>query len=149
MTVMPGAVPGAVPLPENAWAGQGAVLLDIGGDVGALVVEMPAAMVGLEVEIRPLQEVHAHDHRRQPGLPDVHDVHGGHAVPGVPGVHGHGHLAHVAVVARPVDDGRLPSLVFADLEAGRYELFQKDCPDAVALRVEVIGGAVTSGSWPA
>ena len=27
--------------PENAWAGQGAVLLDIGGDVGALVVAMP------------------------------------------------------------------------------------------------------------
>jgi hypothetical protein len=29
--------------PENAWAGQGAVLLDIGGDVGALVIGAPAA----------------------------------------------------------------------------------------------------------
>ena len=27
---------------ENPYAGQGAVLLDIGGDIGALVVEMPA-----------------------------------------------------------------------------------------------------------
>ena len=29
---------------ENAHAGQGMVLLDIGGDVGALVVRMPAAL---------------------------------------------------------------------------------------------------------
>jgi hypothetical protein len=29
---------------ENPWAGQGSVLLDIGGDVGALVVEMPSTM---------------------------------------------------------------------------------------------------------
>src|SRR3954470_12572930 len=36
---------------ENAWAGQGAVLLDIGGDVGALVVTMPASTIGEEVEI--------------------------------------------------------------------------------------------------
>jgi hypothetical protein len=117
--------------PENAWAGQGAVLLDIGGDVGALVVEMPASTVGLEVEIRPLgeQPVHAH----APGA--------GHA-------HGGVHLAHVAVVARPVGDGHLPSLVFADLQAGGYELFEKGRPDAVALTVEVAGGEVTSAAWP-
>ena len=35
---------------ENPFAGQGAVLLDIGGDVGALVVTTPAEMVGVEVE---------------------------------------------------------------------------------------------------
>jgi len=117
---------------ENAWAGQGAVLLDIGGDVGALVVEMPGAKIGLEVEIRPWdgQAVHAHDHLGH---------HGGH---------GCEHLPHVAVVARPVGGEQLPSLVFPDLEAGRYELFEKGCPDAVALWVEVTGGTVTSVSWP-
>ena len=31
---------------ENPFAGQGSVLLDIGGDVGALVVAMPAGMDG-------------------------------------------------------------------------------------------------------
>ena len=31
---------------ENPFAGQGSVLLDIGGDVGALVVVMPAEMDG-------------------------------------------------------------------------------------------------------
>ena len=118
---------------ENAWAGQGAVLLDIGGDVGALVVTMPASLVGLEVEIQPLDgphvRAHAHDH--------AHD----------PGEHEHTHLAHVAVVARPVGDGRLPSLVFPELEAGRYQLFEKGCPEAVALQVEIAGGAVTTVEW--
>ena len=42
----------------------------------------------------------------------------------------------------------MPSLVFGELEAGRYELFEKGCPDHVALRVDVTGGEVTSTSWP-
>jgi hypothetical protein len=50
--------PGAVL--ENPYAGQGAVVLDIGGDVGALVVTMPASMLGTEVEIRPLGHGHGH-----------------------------------------------------------------------------------------
>jgi hypothetical protein len=120
----------AVAEPENAWAGQGAVLLDIGGDIGALVVAMPESTVGLEVEIRPLDGQHVHGHVHQ------------HA-------HDHAHLAHVAVVARPVADGNLPSLVFPELGSGRYELFEKGRPDAVALETEVVGGAVTSADWPA
>ena len=59
-------------MPEDtSHAGQGAVLLNIGGDVGALVVTMPAAMEGIEVEIRPVGAADAapdaaHDH--------IHDV---------------------------------------------------------------------------
>jgi hypothetical protein len=126
----------AVAEPENAWAGQGPVLLDIGGDIGALVVAMPESTVGLEVEIRPLdgQHVHGHGHHHD------HDHPHGNA---------HEHLAHVAVVARPVADGSLPSLVYPELGSGRYELFEKGRPDAVALEVEVVGGAVTSADWPA
>jgi len=128
---------------ENAWAGQGAVLLDIGGDVGALVVGMPTSTVGLEVEIRPLdgQQVraHAHDHDHD----DQHE----HAH-GRDHQHRHEHLAHVAVVARPAGEERVPSLVFGELLAGRYELFEKGRPDAVALRVDVAGGAVTMSDWP-
>jgi hypothetical protein len=45
---------------DNSHAGQGPVLLDIGGDVGALVVEMPAALVGTEIEIRPIGTSHSH-----------------------------------------------------------------------------------------
>lgn len=106
---------------HNARAGRGAAVLDIGGDVGALVVTMPAATLGREVEIRPLDR---------------------------PSEHGHGHLAHVAVVSRPVVGGRVPSLVFGDLVAGRYELFEKGCPAAVALRATVVGGEVTVATWP-
>ena len=112
---------------ENGWAGQGAVLLDIGGEVGALVVAMPASTVGLEVEIRPLDVPPGHVHRHE---------------------HEHEHLAHVAVVARPTADGHLPSLVFPDLRAGGYELFEKGSPGSVALRVEVEGGTVTAADWP-
>jgi hypothetical protein len=68
----------AVAEPENAWAGQGAVLLDIGGDIGALVVAMPSSTVGLEVEIRPLGGQvggPAHDHGHDHG----HDHHHEHA----------------------------------------------------------------------
>jgi hypothetical protein len=112
---------------ENPYADGGAVVLDIGGDVGALAVTMPASTVGLEVEIRPFDD--------QSGRAHAHD-------------HGHTHLAHVAVVARPVQNGRVPSLVFGELASGRYELFEKGCPRDVALRVEVTGGAVTTADWP-
>ena len=33
---------------ENPFAGQGPVLLDIGGEVGALIVAMPAETLGLD-----------------------------------------------------------------------------------------------------
>jgi hypothetical protein len=109
---------------ENPHAGQGMVLLDIGGDVGALVVTMPASMVGEEVEIRP-----------EGAAPRDHG-------------HGHSHHPHVAVHERPAPDGtRIPSLVFAELTTGRYELYVKGTPH-VALRVEVAGGAVTTAAWP-
>jgi hypothetical protein len=117
---------------ENPFAGQGAVLLDIGDDVGALVVTMPGEMVDSEVEIRPVGVAHSHPHG------DHHHDHGDH----------HGHLAHVAVVERPVAGGTVPSLVFGELEAGRYDLFEKGQPDDVVLTVEVDGGQVTAAAWP-
>ena len=118
---------------ENPHAGQGSVLLDIGGDVGALVVSMPPAMVGVEIEIARIggaapERDHAHEHGH------------GHG-------HGHGHRPHVAVVDRPVTDGHEPSLVFPDLVEGSYELFDKG-QDTVLLTAEIIGGQVTFLEWP-
>jgi hypothetical protein len=84
---------------ENPWAGQGAVLLDIGGDVGALVVTMPSRMVGEEVEVVT-----------------------GHEAPGHP-------RPHVAVVDRPVAGGTVPSLVFPELREGSYALVPKGTDD--------------------
>jgi hypothetical protein len=105
---------------ENPWAGQGSVMLDIGGDVGALVVDMPVAMTGVEIEIRPV------------GAP-----------PGGTGVH----HPHVAVVDRPVGTGVLPSLVYPDLLEGSYELYEKGTGH-VELTALVLGGVVTEASWP-
>lgn len=108
---------------ENPYAGQGSVLLDIGDDVGAVVVVMPADLEGVEVEIRP-EGSHQHSH----------------------GQHRH-HHPHVAVVNRPVAGGRLPSLVFGEVKQGRYGLCLKES-DEVALEVDVVGGEVTSATWP-
>ena len=117
---------------ENPYAGQGAVLLDIGGDVGAVVVEVPDDMEGVEVEIRPAGAPggghhHAHDHAHGQG--------------------GHAHHPHVAVVRRPVADGRVASLVYGEVVEGSYVLVVKDTDD-VQLRVEVRGGEVSQTSWP-
>jgi hypothetical protein len=116
---------------ENPFAGQGSVLLDIGGDVGALVVTMPAAMVDLEIEIRPVSgHLHGHEHV---GRGHEHE--------------GHRHHPHVAVVERPVVGAVVPSLVFPELLEGRYELYVKETDD-VQLTVEVRGGEVTTSDWP-
>lgn len=103
---------------ENPYAGQGSVLLDIGGDVGALVVVAPDSMLGHEVEIAPAGEAFDRVHR-----------------------------PHVAVVRRPVADGEIASLVFPDLTSGRYALAPKGTTD-VRLEVEVRGGEVTAAEWP-
>lgn len=131
------------PQVENPFAGQGSVLLDIGGDVGALVVTMPAAMVDVEVEIRPagaavraVSHGHGHDHGHDHGDGHGHDHAGG------------GHHPHVAVVPRPVKGGVVPSLVFPELVEGRYELYVKETDD-VELTVTITGGQVTSADWPA
>ena len=105
---------------DNSHAGQGAVLLDIGDDIGALIVTMPAQLIGHEVEIRPYD----------------HD--------------GVAHLPHVAVVNRPRDGRHGPpvaSAVFGELEAGDYDLYLR--PNGpVELSTHVDGGAVAFANWP-
>ncbi len=112
---------------ENPYAGQGPVLLDIGGDIGALVVTMPAQMDGVEVEIRP-----ADDH----GTELTGPRHGGHR-----------HHPHVAVVPRPTGDGVRHSLVYAEVGAGRYRLHPLP-GGRCELEVDVFGGMVTEAVWP-
>ena len=122
--------------PENPHAGFGSVILDIGGDVGALVVTMPEAWVGQEVEIASLDGHHVdHSHDGHPDDGHSHDD-------------GGGHRPHVAVVRRPVSEGELvPSLVFPALTSGRYQLFPKGGDQAV-MEASVEGGAVTEEVWP-
>ncbi|MBV9823914.1 MAG: hypothetical protein JO144_16920 [Actinobacteria bacterium] len=106
---------------DNSHAGQGPVVLDIGGDIGALVVSMPAALSGAEVEARPV----------------AGEALGSYA----------DHLPHVAVLARPGSPVRHVA-VFAELRAGEYELHLR--PDhPVRLTAVVRGGEVSTAAWPA
>jgi hypothetical protein len=112
----------ATHLEDNTHAGQGAVLLDIGGTVGALVVTMPPDLLGSEIEIRPVgADVAAHHHH-----------------------------PHVGVVARPRDGRRgesVASAVFGELEEGEYELYVRPA-GPVLLVAAVTGGTVRFASWP-
>ena len=80
---------------NNSHAGQGAVVLDIGGDIGALIVTMPAEMEGVEIEVCPA------------------------------GNRPTGHVPHVAVVGRPSGGGIVYSAVFPELTSGRYDLNER------------------------
>jgi hypothetical protein len=119
----------AANLAENPYAGQGSVLLDIGGDVGAVILHLPAAWEGAEVEYRRLGEPDAHHHEHLHDHDQDHD-HG----------HGHGHRPHVAVVGRPAGDRIAYSAVFPELVAGPYVL---SLPDGSEIDVDVEGGVVT------
>ena len=153
---------------DNSHAGQGAVLLNIGGDVGALVVTMPAPMEGIEVEIRPVGAADGHPprptttHARRTNArrqtteqtrpcarprprprtttttTHTHDD------------HSHDHASpwpHVAVVARPAPAGIVHSLVYSELQEGSYELYVRP-HGPVELTVDVAGGYVTEAVWP-
>lgn len=129
--------------PENPHAGRGgAVMLDIGGDIGAVVVTMPAALVGQEVDILAEGEDVAagldHGHAAE----DHADVGHGHG-------HGHGHRPHVAVVRRAVPGmaEEIPSLVYPEVREGRHRLLMKGT-DVVIMEVDVVGGQVTTATWP-
>lgn len=122
---------------ENPFAGQGPVLLDIGGDIGALVVAMPAETEGLEVEIRPAGPEHPHDqpHTHTHDEPHTHD-------------HDAAHHPHVGVVGRPGTDGPAYSLVYPEVREGSYALVPIP-GDTVVMTAQVAGGVVTYASWPA
>ena len=106
----------AANLAENPYAGQGSVLLDIGGDVGAVVLHLPAAFEGAEVAYRREGEPLAAHHHAHPHDHDPHD---------------HPHAPHVAVVGRPAGDRLAFTAVFPELVSGRYVLTLPDaasCP---------------------
>jgi len=132
-------------------AGRGAVVLDIGGDVGALVIGTPAELDGAEIEICPVG--------RRAGRPDegagwwagewrgVHDAGHQHGHQhDHPHAHAHGPAwPHVGVLPRPGGAGW--AAVFPGLREGRYELWLR--PDgATTIVATVRGGQVTALEWP-
>ncbi|WP_375486752.1 phospholipase [uncultured Jatrophihabitans sp.] len=116
---------------------HGTVVLDIGGDVGALILLTPEALAGEEIEISPLsdgaldvfQRDHPHEHP---------DGDGGHA-------HHHPGRTHVAVLARRMPSGIRYAAVYPGLAAGTYQLWNVDGTEADVVRVT--GGEVTQLDW--
>jgi len=132
---------------ENPHAGQGMVVLDIGGEIGALVVLAPGGLAGAEIEICPTGRRHlrpddgaqwwdgdwrAHEHAQAEG----------------PHTHRHGPAwPHVAVLPRQAGGGTQHAAVFPGLREGSYDLWVR--PDGpTALTVAAPGGQVTEVAWP-
>ena len=137
---------------ENPYAGQGPVLLDIGDDVGALVVVMPADTEGLEVELRPsgataVGEPHHHAESHHQAEPHDHAEPHHHAADGKHAVGDHPAYPHVAVVARPGGEGVVHTLVYPSVTEGEYELYVLPS-GPVAMTASVTGGQVTHNRWP-
>ncbi len=128
---------------ENPTAGQGAVVLDIGGDVGALILSMPEGTVGAEVEICPAghrADVPDEGHGWWPGGWRGHSHEAGHSHAAGPA------WPHVAVLPRPTAVGPRPAAVFPALRQGTYEVWLR--PDGpTSLVAHVAGGFVTTATW--
>jgi len=129
---------------ESAHAGQGPVVLDIGADVGALVVSAPRRLDGAELEICP-----AGQRRAQPdegrGWWSGNWRSAGHG-------HLHGHSTepawpHVSVLRRATPAGDRYAAVFPGLRAGTYELWLRPA-EPTALVCSVRGGEVMEAAWP-
>lgn len=121
------------------------VVLDIGDDIGALVVSTPPSMAGVEIEICPAGarddtpdeghgwwqgEWRSHHH------PHPHDQHS--LAPSWP---------HVAVLARPTPNGTQYAAIYPGVREGRYELWVR--PDGpTALTVTARRAQVTTADWP-
>lgn len=140
---------------DNSFAGQGSVVLDIGGDIGALIVATPAEMEGIEIEIRPVgaadqrphvQGVHEHqrdgdhDHEEHSHSHDDHHEHHHDSPSASP-------WPHVAVVARHAPVGVIYCAVYPALAAGTYELYERPA-EPVRMVADVVGGTVTDAVWP-
>ncbi|WFE23520.1 phospholipase [Solwaraspora sp. WMMD937] len=97
----------------------GGVVLDIGGDMGALIIYTGQEFHGREIEISPTAG---------PDRPDPAP------------------RTHAAVRERQVRDGVFFSAVYTDLPAGSYTVWRSD--EVPAGQVTITGGAVTEFVWP-
>jgi hypothetical protein len=108
-------------------------VLDIGGDVGALILYTDAEYEEREIEISPVDDLalaNAHDHT------EGHD----HDHP-----HEHEHRTHTAIHERRAGGQTTYAGIYPQLKAGTYRLWTDDpsLPD----RVTIVGGEVAELDW--
>ena len=104
--------------PRYGPTGAGAVLLELGAGIGALILHVPVELNGAEIEIS------------RSGAPGV---------PGPP-------RTHAQVRERRVGGAVGYAALYAGLEAGTYSVWRDE--RTVATEVTVAGGQVASCRWP-
>jgi hypothetical protein len=106
-------------------------VLDIGGDIGALILYTDAAYNGREIEVSPIDEPdHRHEHD------DEHEHEHDHE---------HDHRTHTAIHERRSGGQVTYAGIYVELKAGSYRIWTDDTslPD----RVMIIGGQVAEVDW--
>lgn len=118
-------------------SGDGTVMLDIGGDIGALIIMTPAEMHRVEIELSPVDDHDGDNAWSHSLLPHEH------------GDHAHTHhrpgSTHVAVRERTGPSGVRYAAIFPGLVAGEYTVWDVD--GSVKRTVTITGGEVLSTSW--
>ena len=105
--------------------GAGSVVLDLGGAIGALILETPAALSGQEIEISRIA---------------------GAATPVGGAGDGSGNRTHSLVRERHTAAGTSYAAVYPGLAAGQYLIWRR--PDTPVGEVTIDGGMVTRFRWP-
>ena len=130
---------------ENPHAGQGMVVVDIGGDIGALIVHADQALDGIEIEIAPAgRRGEVPDEGHGWWIGDWRSHHHDHHEP----LAEHRHAwPHVAVIGRPRDGEITYAAVYPGLREGAYELWTIGTEGPV-VPATVSGATVTEVDWP-
>jgi hypothetical protein len=112
---------------------DGTVMLDIGGDRGALIIMTPPELHLAEIELSPVDaddaaEPHVHEHE-----------HGGHT-------HAHPNRTHVAVRERQGAAGVRYAAIYPSLVEGEYTIWDLD-GTSVHTTTLIVGGQITEIDW--
>ncbi len=126
---------------------DGTVVLDIGGDIGALIIYAPESMLRAEIEISPVDDEGADvfqlgpgTHSHEPGAGHTHERGEGHS-------HSHAdpRRTHVAVRERRGPTGIRYAAIYPGLREGEYTIWGLDGNPAETVRI--IGGEVAQLDW--
>lgn len=112
-------------------------VLDIGGDVGALILYTDAEYDEREIEVSPID---GSEHAQVPGLAGAHE-HGHEDEHG----HEHGQRVHTAIHERRSGGQVTYAGIYPELKAGSYRIWTDD--PRLPNRVTIVGGEVSEVDW--
>jgi hypothetical protein len=121
-------------------------VLDIGDDIGALILYTDAAYEGQEIELSLLEAAdagaagHGHEHEH-----DAADGHGHGPDLGAGHPHGDEHRVHTAIHERRAGGSVTYAGIYAELPAGTYRVWVDD--PTLPNQVTIVGGEVAELDW--